>query len=73
MTSKELEEALGDVEDAFQRKPENPEVGLEHISDSAVLQMRKACRLLDAAGFLLDRNGHFTVVMRKRAQFSISK
>jgi len=63
MTSNELEEALGEAEDAFQRRPENPEVGLEYVSDSSVLQLRKACRLLDAAGFLLDRNGHFTVII----------
>ncbi|WP_226040374.1 hypothetical protein [Natrinema sp. DC36] len=63
MTSKDLEAALGDAEDAFQRKPQNPEVGLEHVSDPAVLQLRKSCRLLDAAGFLLDRNGHFTVII----------
>ena len=63
MTSKEVESALGDAEDAFQRKPENPEVGLEHVSDPAVLQLRKACRLLHAAGFLLDRNGHYTVII----------
>ncbi|NUB93753.1 hypothetical protein HT576_22515 [Haloterrigena sp. SYSU A121-1] len=63
MTSKKLEAALADAEDAFQRKPENPEVGLEHVSDPATLQLRKSCRLLDAAGFLLDRNGHFTVII----------
>lgn len=63
MTSKDLESALGDAEDAFQRKPENPEIGLEHVSDAKVLQLRKACRLLDAAGFLLDRNGHFTIII----------
>ncbi len=63
MTSKELEAALGDTEDAFQRKPQNPEVGLEPVTDPSVIQLRKACRLLDAAGFLLDRNGHFTVII----------
>ncbi len=63
MTSNELESALADAEDAFQRKPKNPEAGLEHVSDPAVLQLRKACRLLDAADFLLDRNGHFTVII----------
>jgi len=63
MSSNELEKALGDAEDAFQRRPENPEVGLEHVSNSSVLQLRKACRLLDAARFLLDRNGHFTVII----------
>lgn len=63
MSSNELEKALGDAEDAFQRRPENPEVGLEYVSNSSVLQLRKACRLLDAARFLLDRNGHFTVII----------
>ncbi|MFC3960207.1 hypothetical protein [Halovivax cerinus] len=63
MTSKKLESALTDAEDAFLRKPENPEVGLEHVSDPAILQLRKACRLLDAAEFLLDRNGHYTVII----------
>ncbi|WP_317175942.1 hypothetical protein [Halomontanus rarus] len=63
MTSKELESVLGDAEDAFQRNPTNPEVGLEHVSDASILQLRKACRLLDAAGFLLERNGHFTIII----------
>jgi len=63
MTSNDLEAALAEAEDAFQRRPQNPEVGLEYVSDSAILQLRKACRLLDAAGFLLDRNGHFTVII----------
>ncbi|NHN49472.1 hypothetical protein G9464_18020 [Halostella sp. JP-L12] len=63
MTSQDLEEALTDAEDAFQRRPEHPEVGLEHVADAAVLQLRKACRLLDAAGFLFDRNGHITVII----------
>lgn len=63
MTSKEVEAALTDAEDAFQRPPENPETGLEHINDSSILQLRKACRLLDAAEFLLERNGHFTVII----------
>jgi len=63
MTSKDFEAALGNAEDAFQRTPENPEVGLEHVEDPADLQLRKACRLLDAAKFLLERNGHFTVII----------
>ena len=63
MTSKDFEAALGETEDAFQRTPENPEAGLEYVEDSSVLQLRKACRLLDAAGFLLERNGHFTVII----------
>ncbi|SER20851.1 hypothetical protein [Natrinema salaciae] len=63
MTSNDLEDALGDAEDAFQRTPEIPETGLEYVTESSVIQLRKACRLLDAAGFLLERNGHFTVII----------
>ena len=63
MISKDLQSALADAEDAFQRRPEIPEVGLENVSDPAILQLRKACRLLDAASFLLDRNGHHTVII----------
>lgn len=63
MTSNDIETALAAAEDAFQRSPEIPEVGFEHVTDQTVLQLRKACRLLDAARFLLDRNGHFTVII----------
>lgn len=65
MTSTELKTALANAEDAFQRRPENPDVGLEYVSDPDVLQLRKACRLLDAASFLLDRNSHYTVIGRE--------
>jgi hypothetical protein len=63
VTSKRLDVAIANAEDAFQRTPENPEVGLEDVADPAALQLRKACRLLDAARFLTERNGHFTVVI----------
>lgn len=63
MTSKEIENALANAEDAFQRSPENPETGLEFVTDLTILQLRKACRLLDAAQFLIDRNGHYTVII----------
>ena len=63
MTSKEIENALANAEDAFQRSPENPETGLEFVTDPTILQLRKACRLLDAAQFLIDRNGHYTVII----------
>ncbi|WP_458207703.1 hypothetical protein [Haladaptatus sp. NG-SE-30] len=63
MTSNDMEAALESAEDAFQRTPENPEIGLEHVTDSSILQLRKACRLIDAARFLLERNGHYTVII----------
>ena len=48
---------------SFPSRPNWSHYGLEHVSDSVTLQLRKACRLLDAAGFLLDRNGHFTIII----------
>lgn len=63
MTAGEIEDALDNAENAFQQTPTNPEVGLAHVTDESILQLRKACRLLDAAQFLLERDGHFTVII----------
>ena len=63
MTSNDFENALANAEDALQRSPNNPETGLEFVSDPTTLQLRKACRLIDAAQFLIDRNGHYTVII----------
>lgn len=63
MTASEIAAALAEAEDAFQRSLVNPEAALAHISDESILQLRKACRLLDAAQFLLERDGHFTVII----------
>lgn len=63
MDRSDVEDALADAEDAFQRPPTNVEAGLEDADEATVLQLRKACRLLDAAKFLRERNGHYTVVV----------
>lgn len=47
---------------AFEEEPVELEVGLD-VDDSALLQLRKACRLLSATGFLGARNGYYTVVI----------
>jgi hypothetical protein len=57
-----VEDAYEDAFDAFERTLANPETGLD-VDDPVVLQLRKACRLLDAADFLLVRNGHYTVII----------
>lgn len=57
-----VEDAYEDAFDAFERALVNPEEGLD-VDDPTVLQLRKACRLLDAAGFLLERDGHYTVII----------
>lgn len=37
MTSKEIENALTNAEDAFQHSPENPETGLGFVTDPTIL------------------------------------
>ncbi|WP_248910235.1 hypothetical protein [Halocatena marina] len=63
MTAGEIATALAEAETAFQQPPTNPEVDLAYVTDESLLQLRKACRLLDAAEFLLERNGHFTIII----------
>lgn len=62
MDDSRIEAALDDAIEAFRGSPAAPETGLT-VEDSAVLQLRKACRLLDAAGFLAAENGYFTLVI----------
>jgi hypothetical protein len=57
-----VEEALTDAQRAFEREPVHKESGLD-TDDDALLQLRKACRLLDAAHFLRTQNGYYTVVI----------
>lgn len=53
-----LDEALG----LFERAGTGFEAGLD-VGDSTLLQLRKACRLIDAAAFLNERDGYYTVVV----------
>ncbi|MFC7135376.1 MULTISPECIES: hypothetical protein [Salinibaculum] len=57
-----VEDALTDAQQAFEREPAHKESGLD-VDDDALLQLRKACRLLDAARFLRTQNGYYTVVI----------
>lgn len=57
-----VEDALADAQQAFEREPARKESGLD-VGDDALLQLRKACRLLEAARFLRTRNGYYTVVI----------
>lgn len=63
MDNSYVEDALDGAESAF-RDPrgQTPETGLE-TDDVAVVQLRKACRLLDAARTLRTQNGYYTVVI----------
>lgn len=62
MDSSYVEDALEDAQQAFERKPTRKESGLD-VDDDALLQLRKACRLLDAARYLRTQNGYYTVVI----------
>lgn len=58
-----VEEALDDAEAAFQRTAGQTTESDLDISDDALVQLRKACRLLEAARTLRSRNGYYTVVI----------
>lgn len=62
MVSNRVEELLDEAETLFDRRPENVETGLD-VDDPALLQLRKACRLLEAAEFLIGENGYYTLVV----------
>ena len=62
MDSSYVEDALADAQRAFEQGPGRKDSGLD-TDDDALLQLRKACRLLDAARFLRTQNGYYTVVI----------
>ncbi|MFC3959528.1 hypothetical protein [Halovivax cerinus] len=58
-----VDEALTDAEAAFQRTHGQTGESDLDVSDSALVQLRKACRLLEAARTLREQNGYYTVVI----------
>ena len=61
MSSTRIEQLLNDAQAAFDRRPSNIETGLD-VSDAALLQLRKACRLLTGAQSLQEQ-GYDTLVI----------
>ncbi|WP_336024835.1 hypothetical protein [Halobellus salinisoli] len=53
MSSTEVDHLIAEVQAAFDRRPEAIEPELD-VGDAALLQLRKACRLLAGAGALRD-------------------
>jgi len=68
MENSHIEETLDDALETFRHAPATPEPGLE-VDDPALLQLRKACRLLEAAEFLESESGYYTVVIE--ASFAV--
>ena len=63
MDGSRVEDALEATEIAFQdTRGHTTETGLD-VDDESLVQLRKACRLLETATTLCDRNGHYTVVI----------
>ncbi|WP_254547078.1 hypothetical protein [Halomarina pelagica] len=61
MSSARIEQYIDDVQAAFDRRPIDIESGLD-VDDAALLQLRKACRLLAGAASLHDA-GYYTLVI----------
>lgn len=61
MSSTRIEQLIDDVQAAFDRRPADIESGLD-VDDAALLQLRKACRLLAGAATLRDE-GYYTLVI----------
>ncbi|WP_254544656.1 hypothetical protein [Halomarina pelagica] len=63
MDNSYVDDALIDAEAAFQEtRGQTGESDLD-VSDAALVQLRKACRLLKAARTLREQNGYYTVVI----------
>jgi len=61
MSSTRIEQLINEVQAAFDRRPADIESGLD-VDDAALLQLRKACRLLAGAATLQDE-GYYTIVI----------
>lgn len=61
MSSTRIEQLINDVQAAFDRRPTEIESGLD-VEDAALLQLRKACRLLAGAEALRAAN-YYTLVI----------
>ncbi|WP_049971805.1 hypothetical protein [Haladaptatus cibarius] len=61
MSSSRIETLLDEVQASFDRRPDDIETGLT-VEDAALLQLRKACRLLAGADALRDE-GYYTLVI----------
>jgi len=61
MSSTRIEALIDEVQAAFDRRPTDIETGLD-VEDAALLQLRKACRLLAGAEALRDAS-YYTLVI----------
>lgn len=62
MDNSQIEDKLEYVSDIFEEKPKEVETGLD-VESAEMIQLRKACRLLEAARSLKSNNGYYTVII----------
>jgi hypothetical protein len=62
MDDSSIEGALDEALSLFDKRPETVEAGLD-VDESEMVQLRKACRLLEAGRELNSENGYYTLVI----------
>ena len=62
MDNSDVEDLLDEAQTLFERPGTGFEEGLD-VNDPTLLQLRKACRLIDAAQFLEKEDGYYTVII----------
>jgi hypothetical protein len=62
MDDSSIEDVLDEAQTLFERPGDGFEEGLD-VDDPTLLQLRKACRLIDAANFLQEQDGYYTVIV----------
>lgn len=62
MDDSSIEDALDQALNLFDMRPDSVETGLE-VEDPEMVQLRKACRLLEAGRQLNSENGYYTLVI----------
>jgi hypothetical protein len=62
MDESHIEDILEEAQTLFERPGDRFEEGLD-VGNPTLLQLRKACRLLDAATFLQQQDGYYTVIV----------
>jgi hypothetical protein len=62
MDNSDIEDLLDEAQTLFESSGTEFEEGL-NVDDPTLLQLRKACRLIDAAQFLEQEDGYYTVII----------
>lgn len=62
MDNSKIEDLLDEATTLFEQPGNHFEDGLD-VDDPTLLQLRKACRLIDAAKFLEEEDGYYTVIV----------